>query len=280
MLHPMKKIFSTTLVFLLLASSVFADNPMQVTSYQKLKNVTKQDYPAGSNLTMGFTGDEIRFLVFVQNKTEQTQTYKIEDVLPDQLIYQTDTTYLYRLGSGDSWSKIQDNVTGTPFPLTDYFIEIDPGTGFYFKFSTILTDDIPTNNLTLANFVNVYDETNTLLKQTVTKVLVPNSTIKQVESTTESQDEEDYVNKVLEEEQKFIEETFFELEEKGFQAELPSKEVLDLDKPVTEKVRTNFLLAESYHRVIIYCLAIVFLISILCFLQKRYGIRKNDKFKF
>lgn len=240
----MKKFLLTLLAFAVFIPLAFAEGK-EVVSYQKLKNVTKKDHPAGSNLTMGFARDEIRFLVFVQNQTDTKKIFRVEDILPSGLLYRANTTSRYQLGSGSDWQKIPDNKSEPSFPLKDYLITIEPGVGFYFTFATVVAEDLPSNNVTLSNFVTVYNSANRVLQKTVTKVLVPNSKIKQVETNPETAvNEEEYVNQVLDEEQKFIEKTFSELEERGFEAELPQTENLKLDgaeeNPIAEDQATSF----------------------------------------
>lgn len=273
----MKKIILSilTLVLFFLIPSALAEEP-EVVSYQKLKNITKSDHPAGSNLTMGFLGDEIRFLIFVQNKSEDKETFRVESILPEGLVYQPNTTYRYQLGSGGSWQKVPDKEVTPDFPLQSHIINIEPDVGFYFKFSTIVADDIPANNLTLSNFVRIYNSANKVVKQTVTKVLVPNSTIKQVEAQNDSIDEE-YVNKILQEEQKFIEKTFFELGEKGFEAELPKKEVLAINKSEQAQEEENAsagLTLQDLKQVSIYIVAVILLLGLLFFMQSKFGSDK------
>lgn len=276
----MKKIVLFILALFFLIPSAFAED-LEVVSYQKLKNITKQDNPAGSNLTMGFTGDEIRFLVFIQNKSEQKITFRVEDILPENLIYKPGTTACYQLGSGGTWYQIEDK--NDEFPLDDYFISIESEVGCYFKFSTIVSDDIPANNLTLSNFVNIYNSANKIIKQTVTKVLVPNSTVQQVKAKTPSVAEEDYVNKILKEEQEFIEKTFFELEENGFEADLPQKVVLNyggkqrLDKREDQRIKIDSL---EFDKIVACIVVLVLLILLLFYFQKKFGGNDYKDSKF
>ena len=278
----MKKIVLFILALFFLLPSAFAED-LEIVSYQKLKNITKSDHPAGSNLSMGFSGDEIRFLVFIQNKSETKKSYRVEDILPDGLIYQQNTTSLYELGSGGSWQKIQDNDGEKLFPLQDYVISINSGIGFYFTFSTIVSDSIPANNLALSNFVNIYSSADKVLKRTVTKVLVPNSTVQQVESQTALAEEENYVNKVLEEEQEFIEKTFFALEKRGFEAELPEKENLNFrqnqDKEELKNQKEETI-PQTCNQIILCLIAVVVLILLLFYLQSKFGGGNHNNSKF
>ena len=220
----MKKLIVNLLLFFLFIPFVCAENGDFYT-YQKLKNVTKNDPPAGSNLTIGFIQDEIRFLVFVQNTSKQNKTFVIKDILPQYLLYESGSAFVYKVGSGTSWQKI---VETSPefFPLQNYTFEVEPDTGYYFKFSTTVSSEIPANNLTLSNFVNLYDQNNSLLKQTATKLLIPNSAVKQVTNEEIAPAEKDYINQVLKEEQEFIEKTFFELKEQGFEFEETKDKVM------------------------------------------------------
>lgn len=241
----MKKFLLIIFLFFFTFPAVQADD-LEVVSYQKLKNVTKHDHPAGSELTMGFAGDEIRFLIFVQNRSDQTRTFTIRDQLPQYLIYQKDSTYRYKLGSGNGWQKVVNKKSEQGFPLQNYSIKVDPDTGYYFKFSTLVSTDLPPNNVTLSNFVKITDEADNLLKQSVTKVLVPNSTVSEVQSVLPEQSEEEYLNQVLEEEQAFIERTFFDLAERGFEAELPEKEpLIERKNDLTESVSNTPISSEG-----------------------------------
>ena len=187
--------------------SIFLSLPVQaeetIYSYQKVKNVTRDDDPAGESTTVGFKGDRVHYLLFFQNKSPETQTVYVDDYLPQNLEYLSGSAQYYKYQQGQ-WRDLSNNGS---FPITNYEQQLKPEEWVYYTFKTNIVD-LPESNVALANHVKIKGKEGQVLDQNVTKILAPNFNLLAQDTLALSEDLSDNEQKLLEEEFAFIEASF------------------------------------------------------------------------
>lgn len=179
--------------------SVFASE--DVLTYQKLKNVTRGDNPSGLTTTVGFEGDTVRYLVYLKNTSFERKTFTVQETLSVNLEYIPGSSKYYKQFQGE-WKKLPNS---DQFLLKNHQVQLDPDEWIYFTFHTKIKN-LPENNSVIANFSKILDDQGNVLDQTVTKILAPNVSLKELLASNKNVG--DYEKRVLEEEFAFIEQAF------------------------------------------------------------------------
>jgi hypothetical protein len=197
-----KKIAIFSLIFSLFAPFAAAQNS-SFDTYQRVKNVTAEDSSAGSSITLGRPGDEIRHLVFVYNTDNREHTYTIKGTLPTLLTLDPSTT---ERRIDDAWKK-------SPEITKEITMRLHPFEHAYHRFTTHLANNLPNENLILITAISVTDD-ESQTETTSTKVYIPyfnptkalSDNYQNVTKTDETK-----VKKALDEERKFMEAEFAKL---------------------------------------------------------------------
>ena len=221
------------------STSVFAALETNgIITYQKLKNVSRGDPASGSTTTIGFLDDRVHYLILLQNKTAEAQEFRVTSLLPYGIQYLPYSAKYYKAQQGE-WKDISTNKN---FPFQQYKTKLQPEEWIYFTFRTDIKR-LPSSNVALSNIVKIEDTSGQILRQTITKILAPNSDLKKLTEENPEVELTEYERNLLAEEFAFIEKVWNELQNN--QADNLDSD-LDSETPANISLETIILITLSF----------------------------------
>lgn len=172
-------------------------------TYQRVKNITANDDPAGSAYTLGSPSNELRHLVVIHNTDNYEHDYDVSVELPPFLELRERSTQIYR----NDWHQSANITHGISVRLV-------PFETVYIRFTTHISKKFPNENQILTTLSRVTADTRHE-KLATTKIYVPNFTSRKALPIEQelSAREQERVRKLLEEEKHYMEDQFKKLVE-------------------------------------------------------------------
>jgi len=251
------KLFKLSFFCLLFCFPVFCF-AQEFIVYQKIKNISLQekDY---SSYTIGSPQEEFENIIIIHNLKNTSQSFTLNINLPN---YLNIIEKSFKSFQNNQWKKNNNFSKKINFNLpAQKFIS--------YKFKTKIKEKLPNENLVLTTWSKVENKQKQK-KLTSSKIYLPhyNKNIPLEEKYLSLQEnQQQYIQRLLEEESKIMEEKFFEL--------LAKKQINRKNKPKKEKLSYNEINNINQKKVEIILLSIILIIILFLIFKKINNENKN-----